>query len=44
MSYVRLMNVTKRFGAVTAVNDLNLEIQKGECLALQGGAKLETPA
>ncbi|MDR2522111.1 MAG: ABC transporter ATP-binding protein [Synergistaceae bacterium] len=36
MSHVRLVNVTKRFGAVTAVNDLNLEIQKGECFSMLG--------
>ena len=36
MSYVRLINVTKRFGSVTAVNDLNLEIAKGECFSMLG--------
>lgn len=36
MSYVRLVNVTKQFGAVTAVNKLNLEIAKGECFSMLG--------
>ncbi len=36
MSYVRLVNVTKRFGAVAAVDDLNLEIARGECFSMLG--------
>ena len=36
MSYVRLSNVTKRFGDVTAVDSLNLEIGKGECFSMLG--------
>jgi iron(III) transport system ATP-binding protein len=36
MSYIRLEHVTKRFGAVTAVNDLNLGIGKGECFSMLG--------
>ncbi|MDR1359839.1 MAG: ABC transporter ATP-binding protein [Deltaproteobacteria bacterium] len=36
MSHIRLINVTKRFGAVTAVNALNLEIAKGECFSMLG--------
>lgn len=36
MSHVRLVNVTKRFGNVTAVNSLNLEIGKGECFSMLG--------
>ena len=28
MSYIRLVNVTKRFGDVTAVDNLNIEIGK----------------
>ncbi|MDR2529696.1 MAG: ABC transporter ATP-binding protein [Synergistaceae bacterium] len=36
MSHVQLINVTKRFGAVTAVNDLNLKIEKGECFSMLG--------
>ena len=36
MSYIRLINVTKRFGAVTAVDSLNLEINKGECFSMLG--------
>ena len=34
MSYIRLVNVTKRFGDVTAVDNLNIEIGKGECFSL----------
>ncbi len=36
MSHVRLVNVTKKFGDVTAVNSLNLEIAKGECFSMLG--------
>jgi iron(III) transport system ATP-binding protein len=36
MSYVRLTHVTKRFGSVTAVNSLNLEIERGECFSMLG--------
>ncbi len=36
MSYVRLINVTKMFGAVKAVDSLNLEIAKGECFSMLG--------
>lgn len=36
MSYVRLVNVTKRFGGVTAVDSLNLEIGRGECFSMLG--------
>lgn len=36
MSHVRLINVTKQFGDVTAVNSLNLEIGKGECFSMLG--------
>ncbi len=36
MSYVRLVNVTKRFGDVIAVNNLNYEIGKGECFSMLG--------
>lgn len=36
MSYIRLLNVTKKFGDVTAVNSLNLEIGKGECFSMLG--------
>lgn len=36
MSYVRLIDVTKRFGSVTAVDRLNLEIGKGECFSMLG--------
>ena len=33
---VKLVNLTKKFGKVTAVNNLNLEIKKGEFVALLG--------
>lgn len=36
MSYIRLVNVTKRFGGVTAVDNLNIEIGKGECFSMLG--------
>lgn len=36
MSYIRLVHVKKQFGDVTAVNDLNLEIEKGECFSMLG--------
>lgn len=36
MSHARLLNVTKKFGDVTAVNSLNLEIGKGECFSMLG--------
>ena len=36
MPYVRLVDVTKRFGNVTAVNNLNLEIERGECYSMLG--------
>ena len=36
MSYVRLIDVTKQFGQVRAVDRLNLEIGKGECFSMLG--------
>lgn len=36
MSHVKLVNVTKKFGDVTAVNSLNIEIGKGECFSMLG--------
>lgn len=36
MSYVRLIDVTKQFGEVRAVDRLNLEIEKGECFSMLG--------
>lgn len=36
MSYVKLVDVTKKFGDVTAVDNLNLEIGKGECFSMLG--------
>jgi iron(III) transport system ATP-binding protein len=36
MSHVRLIDVTKRFGSVTAVKSLNIAIGKGECFSMLG--------
>lgn len=36
MSYVRLNNVTRQFGKVRAVDNLNLDIGKGECFSMLG--------
>lgn len=36
MSYLRLVNVTKNFGNVVAVDNLNLNIAKGECFSMLG--------
>ena len=36
MAFVELRHVTKLFGQVRAVDDLNLEIEKGEFLAIIG--------
>ncbi|MDR2865174.1 MAG: ABC transporter ATP-binding protein [Spirochaetaceae bacterium] len=36
MGYVRLVDVTKEFGEVTAVNKLNLELEEGECFSMLG--------
>jgi iron(III) transport system ATP-binding protein len=36
MSQLTLKDVTKRFGEVTAVNRLNLEVHKGECFSFLG--------
>lgn len=36
MAFVELRHVTKRFGQVTAVDNLNLSIEKGECFSFLG--------
>ncbi len=36
MGYVTLSQVTKRFGGVTAVDRLDVEVDQGECLAMLG--------
>ena len=36
MSQLELIDVTKRFGEVTAVNRLNLRVEKGECFSFLG--------
>src|SRR5690606_9107346 len=36
--FIRIENVTKRFGDFVAVNDVSLDIYKGELFALLGGS------
>ena len=36
MAYIQLNQVTKRFGNVNAVDKLDLQIEKGECVAMLG--------
>jgi iron(III) transport system ATP-binding protein len=36
MAYVRLVNVTKKFGSVTAVENLSISIERGECFSMLG--------
>ena len=36
MAYIELEQVTRRFNAVTAVERLDLSIDKGECVAMLG--------
>ncbi len=36
MGYLSLKDVTKRFGDVTAVNRVNLEVERGECFSFLG--------
>ena len=36
--FIRVKNVTKSFGAVTAVNDVSLDVYKGELFCLLGGS------
>ncbi len=36
MAQLKLVDVTKRFGEVIAVNKLNLEVEKGECFSFLG--------
>ena len=36
MAYIELNQVSKRFGAVTAVDSMNLQIAQGECMAMLG--------
>jgi iron(III) transport system ATP-binding protein len=36
MAHVVLSNITKRFGDVVAVDRLNLDVEKGECVAMLG--------
>jgi len=37
-AYVRIANVTKKFGDFTAVDDVSLDIQRGEIFCLLGGS------
>ncbi|MCL1894745.1 MAG: ATP-binding cassette domain-containing protein [Holophagaceae bacterium] len=36
MSYLKIQNITKRFGGHTALNDISLEINKGEFVCILG--------
>ena len=36
MAQLKLVDVTKKFGDVIAVNKLNLEVEKGECFSFLG--------
>ncbi|MDR2860751.1 MAG: ABC transporter ATP-binding protein [Elusimicrobiota bacterium] len=36
MAYIKLVDVTKEFGEVTAVNKLNFEVGEGECFSMLG--------
>ena len=36
MSHITLKNITKRFGAVTALNDVSFEVKDGEFFVLLG--------
>lgn len=36
MSYIQLNNISKRFGNVTVIDDLNFNIEKGECFSMLG--------
>ncbi len=36
MSHLKLVDVTKKFGAVTAVDKLNLDVERGECFSFLG--------
>ena len=36
MSYLSLKGITKKYGSVTAVEDFNLEVEKGEFISFLG--------
>lgn len=36
--FIRIKNITKKFGNFTAVDDVNLDIYKGELFCLLGGS------
>ncbi|MHA1450401.1 MAG: ABC transporter ATP-binding protein [Candidatus Hodarchaeales archaeon] len=36
MSYIKFENISKRFGSIIAIQDINLEINKGEYIAVLG--------
>ena len=38
MTHIALSNITKRFGAVTAVDDVSLDIAAGEFVCLLGAS------
>src|SRR5882724_6187229 len=38
MPYIRIEHVTKKFGEFAAVNDVSLDVQRGEIFCLLGGS------
>lgn len=38
MGYLKISNLTKKYGDFTAVSDINIELEKGEMVALLGGS------
>ncbi len=38
MGYLEINKLTKKFGEFTAVEDINLSVEKGEIIALLGGS------
>ena len=38
MGYLKIDNLTKKFGDFTAVENINIDLEKGEMVALLGGS------
>ena len=38
MGYLTINNLTKKYGDFTAVSNINLDLEKGEMVALLGGS------
>ena len=38
MGYLKLNNLTKKYGDFTAVSNINIDLEKGEMVALLGGS------